>query len=202
MKVGFIGPGNGDDGLLREAVEFLIGDVEVGQAIYLGLDDALERVVREWAGEILPGELGEEAFLDRAAALACDGSADAIGDLLESDRSLRRLACIRRLPPPPARAIEMIGDRIVTMVHDKAILGEEDIANSTLLVYGKSKETLLKRFGPRYFLTPGPLSNRKVAVVEGDDEGQLIVGMFEPSGAPIWSEALQSRVTGKISVSS
>jgi len=48
---------------------------------------------------------------------------------------------VRRLPPPPARAIEMIDDRVVLLVHDKAVLDEEDIANAHLIVYGKRSRT-------------------------------------------------------------
>ena len=41
MRIGFIGPLNDADvQVLRDAAEFLLGDVEVDQAIYLGEDGA------------------------------------------------------------------------------------------------------------------------------------------------------------------
>jgi hypothetical protein len=201
VKLGLLGPANGDVALLREAAEFLLGDVEVEQAVYLGQDDALDRVVRAWASEIVDGAPGEAAFLARAADLMKSGRPEEIEQLLEHDDRVRHLTSLRKVPPSPARAIEMLADRIVTLVYDKAVLSEEDIANASLLVYGKSKDVLLKRFGPRYFFTPGPLKSGKVGVVEADDDGQVTVGVFAPSGLPIWSESLQGRTTGKISVS-
>jgi hypothetical protein len=87
----------------------------------------------------------------------------------------------------------MIEDRIVLVVHDKATLDAEDIANATVIVYGKSDEVLLKRFGPRYFFSPGPLRDRKVGILELESDGRIAVGLFEPSGAPLWRQTLQTR---------
>lgn len=200
MKLGFLGPANGDEALLREAVEFLVNDVEVDQAIYLGLDDRIDEVVKRWARDIA-GDPSDEAFLQRAVELAQRGDPASIDQLLARDSAVGRLACVRKLPPAPARAVEMIEDRIVTVVYDKRVLSEEDIANATLLVYGKSQEASLKRFGPRYFFTPGPLGAGKIGLVEADEDGQVAVGLFEPSGAPLWREVLHGRPASKMMVS-
>jgi len=199
MRIGLIGPAEGDEGVLREAAEFLLGDAAVDQAIYLGIDDALENVVAAWATELHGGDASEEAFLDRAARLARDGSAADIEALLGTDAAVRRLADLRALPPPPARAVEMIDDRIVLIVHDKAVLDEEDIANAFLVVYGKGTEPSLRRFGPRYFFTPGMLSGGRVAVLEQEPDGNLAIGVFDPSGAPVSREVLERR-TAKVTV--
>ena len=201
MKIGFLGPANGDETLLREAVEFLVSDVEVDQAIYLGLDEEIDEVVGRWARDIA-GDPSDEAFLTRAVELAQQGDAESIDQLLARDTAVARLACVRKLPPAPARAIEMIEDRIVTVVYDKRVLTEEDIANATLLVYGKSDEASFKRFGPRYFFTPGPLGAGKIGLVEAEEDGQVAVGLFEPSGAPVWREVLHGRAGSKMMVSS
>ncbi len=201
MRIGLLGPAGDDEGALREAAEFLLGDAAVDQAIYLGLDDTVERVVVSWAKEITHGLADEDAFLERAASLACKGTPEEIETLLAADAQLERLSLLRTLPPPPARAIEMIDDRIVLVVHDKAILDEEDIANASLIVYGKSDEALLKRFGPRCFFTPGPLSAGCVGMVELERDGLIVVGLFDPSGVPLWREPLQGR-TAKVSVTS
>lgn len=198
MKLGFVGPANGNQELLQEALELLVSDMAVDQAVYLGLDQLVDEVVSSWAAEIG----GKEPFLDRVVTLAQSGGANEIDELLSRDGAVTRLDCVRRLPPPPARAVEMIEDRIVTIVYDKALLDEEDIANSTLLVYGKSKEAALRRFGARYFFTPGPLSGGKIGVVEAEKEGHVVVALFAPSGAPLWREALQSRGTTKVVVTS
>ena len=201
MKLGFVGPADGDRDLLREALEFLVSDVAVDQAVYLGLDDLVDHVVDAWAAEIA-GDASDRAFLDRAVGLAREGSAAEIDELLARDAAVERLGCIRKLPPAPARAVEMVEDRFVTVVYDKSVLDEEDIANSTLLVYGKAKEAQLRKFGPRYFFTPGPLRGGKIGVVEAESEGHVVVAVFAPSGAPLWRETLQSRATTKVVVSS
>ena len=85
MRIGLIGPAEGaDEGVLREATEFLLGDAAVDQAIYLGEDGAAEAMATRWAEE-LAGEDGRD-FLSRAAELAVSGSApeiDAPSDAIE-----------------------------------------------------------------------------------------------------------------------
>ena len=199
MRLGLLGPADGETALLREALEFLVGDAAVDQAIYLGADDAVDRVIAQWAEELVGGSATEDAFLDRVAELAPRGLAPSLEKLLAGDAALQRLDVVRGLPPPPARAVEMLDDRIVLVVHDKGVLDEEDIANAHLVVYGKSLAAGLKRFGHRYFFTPGPLRERKVGIVELEEDGCVVVSLYDPSGAPLFREALERR-TGKLVV--
>jgi len=200
VRIGLLGPAGGDVDALREAIEFLLGDVEVDQAIYLGNDDAtIDALLARWAEEVFGEEHSDDAFLARAAEVAATGEPDEITGLLHRDAFVRRLARIRKLPPAPARAVEMLGDAIVIAVHDKSILDEEDIANSQLIVYGRSAEAELRRFGTRYFLTPGPLDAGRVAVLEMEEEGNVTMALFETSGLPVWREAMARR-SGKVSV--
>jgi hypothetical protein len=200
VKIGLIGPAEGKEAALRRAAELLIEKQQVDQAIYLGLDDTLDRVVSKWAQEIMKGEASEEAFLDAAAKLARAGSAEEIEKLLASDQKLRRLTALRTLPPPPARAIEMIDDRIVLVVHDKAILDEEDIANAYVIVYGRADDSMLKRFGPRYFFTPGPLRGEKIGMIEVEASGAMAIAVYDPSGKALSRETLQARTSSKMMV--
>jgi hypothetical protein len=198
MRLGLIGPSNGDAAALREAVEFLVGDAAVDQAIYLGNDDAIDQVLAAWSEELL-GVGGEDAFLDRVARVARTASSAELEKLLAADVAVERLGVVRCLPAPPARAMEMIDDRVVLLVHDKAMLDEEDIANAHLIVYGKSPKDDLKRFGQRYFFTPGPLSGGKVGLVDVESDGRIAVALYDPAGAPLFREALVAR-TGKLMV--
>lgn len=199
MRLGLLGPADGDTSVLREAVEFLVGDASVDQAIYLGADDAVDRVIAEWAEELVGGRATENAFLDRVVELAPHGAPAALEKLLAGDAAVQRLDTVRKLPPPPARAIEMLDDRIVLLVHDKAVLDQDDIANAHIVVYGKSPVADLKRFGHRYFFTPGPVRARKVGIIEFEEDGSVTIALYEPSGAPLFRETLERR-TGKLVV--
>lgn len=200
MRIGLLGPSDGDVEVLREAVEFLLGDVGVDFAIYLGDDgEKVDRILQDWAREVYGEEPTETAFLDEACEVAEHGHPDAIDDLLGRERFVRRLRRVRKIPPPPARAVEMISDRIILVVHDKRVLDEEDIANAQLIVYGKSEEADLRKFGPRYFLTPGPLVDERVAVIEVEGQGHISIGLFETSGLPVWRKVM-SRRSHKVNV--
>lgn len=199
VRIGLIGPATAEDEEpLREAVEFLLGDAEAEVAIYLGDDTFADDLAKRLERELLRGDSRE--FLERALDIACRGGPDEIQDFLECDRQLNRLAKLRTLPPSPARAVEIIGDRIVLMVHDKRILDEDDIANATVIIFGRSTELMLKRFGPRYFFSPGPLAGGKVGLLEAEDDGRIAVSAFAPSGEPLWREVLQGK-RSKLSVS-
>ncbi len=179
IRIGVIGQAGKATGELRKALELLLADPEVKQVIYLGRDGAVEEVVAAWSKE----SLDESEFLARGAELACQGSAEQIEALLGEASSVQRLAAVRMLPEPPARAVEMLDKWIVLAVHDKAVLDEDDVANAHVIVYGKSNEADFKRFGPRSFLTPGPLSRGKVARLTLLDDGNLEVSILDLSGA-------------------
>ncbi len=180
--------------LLREAAEFLLGDCEVDEAVYLGGDDCVKQVVDAWSAEIMGGPATEEAFLREAARVAAEGDADAITALLSRDLAVKRLRALRCLPPPPVRAVEVFDDKVMLFVHDKALLDEEDIANAFLVVYGRGKQLALNRFGPRTFFTPGPLRASRVALIERETDGSLAIAQYNPhTGEPTGREVLFTR---------
>jgi hypothetical protein len=194
MRIGLLGPADGNTELLREAADFLLGDCGVDQAVYLGNDDSARHVVDKWAEQVMGGEASEDAFLREARRVALSGSAEEIQTLLTRDHEVRRLSALRCLPPPPARAVEVCDEKVVLFVHDKALLDEEDIANAFLVVYGRSKALAINRFGPRSFFTPGPLSGKRVAVLEREVDGTLAIAMFNPeTGEPAGHETLIAR---------
>ena len=71
-------------------------------------------------------------------------------------------------PAVPKKAVDMMGDVLVCLVHDKNDLDKEDMLNAVCLVHGKEPEPKLVQIGPRYFATPGKVSGAKptVAVLE------------------------------------
>jgi hypothetical protein len=193
VRIGLLGPSEDDEPGFREAVLFLLGDVEAEQVVYLGTGEFAQRAIERWTID-LGGQDAEERFLVRAAQLAPSGAPDAIEALLATDAEIARLAAIRKLPPPPARAIEMIDDRMVLFVHDKAILDEEDIANAHLIVYGRASEADLRKFGRRAFFTPGPLRGGRVGVLEAGGDG-ISVSLYDLSGAPLWRDSVAQAAT-------
>jgi hypothetical protein len=191
MRIGLLGPSEDNPSLLREAAEFLLRDCGVDQAVYLGADELAAQVVERWAEQVMGGSATEDAFLREAVRLACSGTAEAIQALLQRDDEVRRLNAVRCLPPPPARAVEVLDDKVVLFVHEKSLLDEEDIANAFLVVYGRSKSSALNRFGPRSFFTPGPLRSGRVAVLERESDGSLAIAQFNPqTGEPVARDVL------------
>jgi hypothetical protein len=197
MRIGFIGPAEGDVAALREALDFLLGDAGADTVIYMGEDDTADQL----AEECLRGATGgaDGTFFGAALEAALTGTPDEIAALLDAELELERLSTLRILPPSPMRAVEMLDDRIVLLVHDKAVLAEDDIVNASVIVFGRSKELLLKRFGTRYFFSPGPLNQGQVGLLEREGDGRLAAAAFDLSGRPLWREILQWR-TAKIMV--
>jgi hypothetical protein len=188
MRIGLLGPAEGNIAQLGAAAEFLLRSKEADQVIYLGADDCAEHVSRRLSQALLGGEDADDAFLTQAVLSATAADPRRIDDLLSRDASVRRFAALRTLPAAPARAVELIDDKVVMFVHDKATLDPEDIANAALLVYGKSKLPALNRFGPRAFFTPGPLRNGVIALLEREADGNIVLSQFEPD-----SKATRSR---------
>jgi hypothetical protein len=58
----------------------------------------------------------------------------------------------------PAKLIEMVGGSLAYLVHDKADLARDEIANATFLLHGAADVPALVRIGPRFFVTPGRLA--------------------------------------------
>lgn len=197
MRIGLIGPAGKDNTQLERALDVLTADAAMRQVIYLGADDAAGQVVEARARAGLDGD----EFLRRGAELACSGSADDITQLLAEQRATRRTRLVRRLPEPPARAIEMLDTWIVLAVHDKAVLDEDDIANAHIIVYGRAEEPVLKRFGPRCFFTPGPLAQEQVGCLELMPEGHVEIRLVGLDGSVRLREPLHA-MGGKLVVTS
>ena len=195
MKIGVVGPTEDVDGC-RAALLMLLRDHAVDQAVFLGTDAVLDGAV-EGLGEALE-RAREQAFLDEAVRTAETGTPDAIRALLEADDRSVGLGAVRKIPAPPARAVELVGDRIVLWIHDKALLDEDDIANASLIVHARSERGEVRRFGKRAFATPGPLTGGHLLVIEPGAEG-LVVSLVGLDGRVELREALGG-TQGKLTV--
>ena len=187
MRLGFIGPANTDAVALERAAKLLICDLEVDAVIYLGEDDALRDFVAAH-------ESDGNGLEQRVAEVAATGSADDIEDVLRKLRGARYLGKLRVAPPAPRRAMEMLDDRIVLIVRNKSTIGEEDVINSNVVVYGDATELMFKRFGPRCFFSPGPLGMGHVGLLDDHSEsGGVVLKAIDLSGEVSLSEPIQGR---------
>jgi hypothetical protein len=193
MRIGLLGPADGEVALVRRAAELLLRS-PVDQVVYLGADDAAERAVAAWSAELMGFEPSADAFLGHAFELSQHGNAEQIQEFLRRDEQVRQLAALRCLPRAPARAVELFEDKVVLFVHVKAQLDAEDIANAFLVVYGRSKTVALNHFGPRTFFSPGPLKAGQVAIIERQRDGNLAIAQLNPeSGESLGRTTLQTR---------
>jgi hypothetical protein len=61
-------------------------------------------------------------------------------------------------PEIAKKAVDMVGDTLCCLVHDKNDLNREDLLNATVFVHGKESEPKVVQIGPRFFVTPGKLT--------------------------------------------
>lgn len=140
------------------------------RVIYVGNDDALDRVVASWARDIVGANPSDAALFDRAADRCARGTADDIDEFVARERALRRLRVLMSVPPGQ-RSIEILDRHVVLFVYDKATLDTEDIGAAHVLVFGKSGEALIRRVGSRTFVAPGPVASDAGGLVLLEDAG-------------------------------
>jgi hypothetical protein len=188
-------------GLARSA-EFLLNGAKVTRAVYLGDDDALEDTVGLWAESLVGPNPSDEGVWERAlVVLASSSSADQIDSFLRAERARLRLKSLERLPPVQLRTVEMFCDRVAVLIHDKALLDEEDIYSATFLIFGRSHGPLVRRIGPRWFVTPGPIGCLGGGSAVLDDSGDdVLATVYDGDGRASHSETLTVRRSAKVSV--
>jgi hypothetical protein len=201
MRFGLLGPANGDLAGLARCAEFLLNTAKVTRAIYLGADDALEDTVALWAESLVGPNPSDQGVWERALVTAASGSPDQIDAFLRAERARLRLKSLERLPPEELRTVEMFGDGVAVLIYDKALLDEEDIFSASFLIYGRSIEPLVKKIGPRCFLTPGPIGSTGGGMAVLDDSSDdVIATVYDLDGRASCSETVAGRRTAKLSV--
>lgn len=168
MRLGLLGPAEGDLSTLRNTARFLLEERQVDRAIYLGRDRALDDVVAAWATDLVGEDPTDDALWVRAADRCTDASPEEIRSFLRAELDRRELARLEVLPGVGSRSVELLNGKVVVLIYDKAHLDEEDIVAASLLVFGKSTEMMMKQVGPRWFLSPG---NHGAMILEDRDDG-------------------------------
>ena len=201
MRLGLLGPAGSDVGALGGAAEFLLNGARVHRAIYLGNDGALDRAVAAWARKLVGDDPSDDAAWRRAADIAVTGTAEQIDKFVSAERARLRLKSLEALPEEIARTIEMVGDRVAVLIHDKALLDEEDILAANLLFFGKSEAPLVRKIGARWFITPGPIGSEGGGIAVLDDEGdEIMITIYDSTGKQSQREALSLHRATKMRV--
>lgn len=157
--------------------------------------------------EDISNYLGEADQIDRPAAF---GNAY---ELSRTNEELTRMAdrvirtpekgCLQYQDPKcPRKAMDMMGDTLCCVVHDKNDLDKEDMLNAVVLVHGNAPEPKVVQIGPRYFLTPGSLkaATPTVGMLEFVEKN-LKYSAFALSGQTlIEGQLLQLQTKKKVSV--
>lgn len=191
MRLGLLGPAGPDVGALGRAAEFLLNGARVHRAIYLGNDGALDRAVAAWARKLVGDDPSDDGAWKRAAEIALGGTAEQLDKFVSTERARLRLKSLEALPEEVSRTIEMVGDRVAVLIHDKALLDEEDILAANLLFFGKSDGPLIRKIGARWFVTPGPIGCEGGGIAVLDDEkDDITITIYDSAGKPTQTEAL------------
>lgn len=66
-------------------------------------------------------------------------------------------------PNIPRKPLDLLGDSLCCIVHDRNDLDREDLLNASIFVYGKQPKPGVVQIGPRYFVTPGQLADATTA---------------------------------------
>ena len=61
-------------------------------------------------------------------------------------------------PNVDKKRVDMLGDVLCCLVHDKNDLTKDDLLNAQVFIHGKESEPKLVQIGPRFFITAGKLT--------------------------------------------
>jgi hypothetical protein len=183
MRLGILGPAQGNLPALARTAQRLLDELSAEKVLYLADDDALDQVVASWASSIVGADTDEQSIFERAAARCATASSDSIDEFIASEKARLRLKVLVSLPEG-RRTIELLGGRVALFVYDRASLDEEDIAGASLLVFGKSEESVVRKVGPRTLLAPGVIGSPTGGFLVLDDSaGGVRVEIMNASGA-------------------
>jgi predicted phosphodiesterase len=102
--------------------------------------------------------------------------------------------------------VDLVEGRICCLVHDKADLSRDDIANASIFFHGNSARAAIVQIGPRCFVTPGHLRADAPAdapatfgVVELT-EREVVLTVYSADGAELRTERCAPAAQGRMSV--
>ncbi|MGB0679308.1 MAG: hypothetical protein ACPGUV_06565 [Polyangiales bacterium] len=199
MKVGFIGSA-ADVPTLAHALTVLFDGLGCHKGVYLGDHAPLVPLIRQRQQALACTHHGHaDPFLCRAAALWRQGDPAAIQTLLRQERQWQQLHQLFTVPTSHRCGVELMGDKLCLLVHNKAWLDQDDIYNSTLVVYGGHPTPAFRRIGQRCFFCPGPVAEGQLGVLDLSDERCPKLSAIDLQGQPLWCQPL-ARVSVQFSL--
>jgi hypothetical protein len=201
MRLALLGPAEGHTSALEAAARFLLSIKAVDRAVYLGIDGALDVIVRKWGSDLVGDNPSEDGVWRRAVRACFRADAATIDRYLEAERKRRALRIFESLPDADTRAVEMLGGALVVMIHDKGQLNEEDMLPARLLLFGKSRPAVVKQVGQRWFVSPGTFEEAGVLTLDDGDEGILLT-QFDGACKEVRTEKLSINRATKLRVGS
>lgn len=183
MRLGILGPAQGNLPALARAAQRLLDDVQAEKVLYLAEDGALERVVASWARGIVGEDTEEQSIFERAARKCAQATSEEIDAFVALERARLRLKVLASLPVGQ-RTIEILGGRVALFVYDRDALSDLDMAGSAMVVFGKREEPVFQRVGTRVFMAPGVIGSKSGGALLLDDSGSGIrVEVVNSTGA-------------------
>lgn len=177
MKVGIVSDTHGNLSGFLDALDFLRGTHKVEKLFFLGHNyKDVERVVEVKRALKAAKNEDEDStgfvtdlyeMLAKREGLA--GPRTARSELDEAQWLKKQVVRVPGDDEPEAmfggdintKEFEMVGGRIVCLVHNPKSLAKEDVASANLVVYGHTHLHQVDKVGGRYFCNPGHLQDKK-----------------------------------------
>ncbi len=199
MRLALLGPSGNGKQALEAAARFVLEQLRVDRAVYLGVDGALDEVVSAWATELVGDDPTEVAVWARAYQACAEAPPETIDEYLSAEQERRALRTFESLPDGETRAVEMLGGALAVMIYDKALLDEEDMLPARLLFFGKSRSPVIKQVGQRWFLSPGSFDEAGLMTIDDDGDG-LSLTLYDRNLDLVRSEQLSLNRNVKLTI--
>ena len=208
MRIGLASDSHGNLAVVQRALE-LFRRCQVDRVFFLGgrvsdVDAALAR--RATGRRDAPVPATDEEFL--SAVRGALERQQAASDPLEG----RIVRVASRACPEyengkvPRKQVDLVEGRIACLVHDKADLDRDDIANATVIFHGNAVAPALVQIGPRCFATPGhlrspaPPGRPATFALAEVTERELVLTVFSEASVELRQDRVFIGSSGKMSV--
>jgi hypothetical protein len=177
VRIGLLGSIDGQASYVKGLGSFCLDALRAERVVYLGADDALDRVVSGWATQLV-GEHPEESAIWLRTLRCVDATSEKIDLFIAAERARQALKRFESLPDADRRSLETLQYSKILLCHDREALAEEDLAHASIVAYGNCNTPQVEELDGRYFICPGSLTEAGLMVLD-DDERELRLRVFD-----------------------